>query len=170
MGYLLLLYNAHVRSRLDHGAPVYGSARPSNLKIMDRANHVGLRLAIRTSRTSPTASLFVDTGQMSPEKLRCCLGFSRFFRLNSIRSHLANRCLQNSSIARLFENKPIIIKPLSMQLQGTEILPQIHVQPANMLQFPYHSSPWNNREIGCLHSFEAQYTHCLSYCDFESLF
>lgn len=39
---LLRLYNSLVRSRLDYGAVVYGSARPSSLKMLDPVHHLGL--------------------------------------------------------------------------------------------------------------------------------
>lgn len=61
---LLHLYNSLVRSRLDYGAVVYGSARSSALKMLDPVHHLGLRLATGAFRTSPVLSLYVETNQM----------------------------------------------------------------------------------------------------------
>lgn len=82
----------------------------SNLKMLDSVHPLGLRLATGAFRMSPVASLYVETGQISLEKRRCYLGFSYFCRLNSIQSHSAKNCLQNSPVARLFESKPSIIR------------------------------------------------------------
>ena len=43
---LLQLYHALVRSKLDYGCMVYGSARPSYLKVLDTVQNQGLRLCL----------------------------------------------------------------------------------------------------------------------------
>ena len=47
---LLNLYRSLVRSRLDYGSIVYGSARKSCLKCLDTIHHQGLRLALGAFR------------------------------------------------------------------------------------------------------------------------
>ena len=56
---LLNLYRTIVRSKLDYGCIVYGSARPSYLKTFDTIHHQGIRLALGAFRTSPADSLLV---------------------------------------------------------------------------------------------------------------
>ena len=55
---LLNLYRSLVRSKLDYGSIVYGSARISYLKCLDTIHHQGLRLALGAFRTSPVESLY----------------------------------------------------------------------------------------------------------------
>ena len=54
---LLNLYRSLVRSKLDYGSFVYGSARKSYSKCLDTIHHQGLRLAFGAFRTSPGESL-----------------------------------------------------------------------------------------------------------------
>ena len=57
---LLGLYRALIRSKLDYGCIVYGSARQFYLKRLDTVHNQGLRLCLRAFRTSPIQSLYVE--------------------------------------------------------------------------------------------------------------
>ena len=50
---LLRLYRALVRSKLDYGCIVYGSASKSVLRTFDAVHHAGLRICLGAFRTSP---------------------------------------------------------------------------------------------------------------------
>ena len=54
---LLQPYRSLIRSKLDYGSIVYGSARPSYISSLDTVHHQGLRLALGAFRTSPVQSL-----------------------------------------------------------------------------------------------------------------
>ena len=56
--YVSKLYQSLVRSRLDNGCIIYGSARKSYLQMLDPIHNQGLRLALGAFRTSPVASLY----------------------------------------------------------------------------------------------------------------
>ena len=62
---LLNLYRSLVRSKLDYGSIVYGSARKSYLKSLDTIHHQGLRLALGAFRTSPVESLYAESNKPS---------------------------------------------------------------------------------------------------------
>ena len=62
---LLNLYRSLVRSKLDYGSIVYGSARKSYLKSLDTMHHQGLRLALGAFRTSPVVSLYAESNEPS---------------------------------------------------------------------------------------------------------
>ena len=62
---LLNLYRSLIRSKLDYGSIVYGSARKSYLKSLDIINHQGLRLALGAFRTSPGESLYAESNEPS---------------------------------------------------------------------------------------------------------
>ena len=54
-----------VRSKLDYGYIIYGSARKSYLQMLDPIHNQGLRLALGAFRTSPVASLYVEADEPS---------------------------------------------------------------------------------------------------------
>ena len=62
---LLNLYRSLVRSKLDYGLILYGSARKSYLKCLDTIHHQGLRLALRAFRISPLESLYAESNEPS---------------------------------------------------------------------------------------------------------
>lgn len=62
---LLMLYRSLIRSRLDYGCIVYGSARDSYIKRLDPIQNQALRLSLGAFRTSPIVSLEVESGEPS---------------------------------------------------------------------------------------------------------
>jgi len=60
---LLHLYRSLVRSKLDYGSVVYGSAPESYLRILDPIQNHALRLCLGASRTSPSSSLCVQANE-----------------------------------------------------------------------------------------------------------
>ena len=56
---LLMLYRAIVRSKLDYGCIVYGTALNANLRQLDNIHNSGLRLALGAFSTSPVSSLYI---------------------------------------------------------------------------------------------------------------
>ena len=62
---LLQLFRSLIRSKIDYGSIVYGSARKSYLMMLDTVHHQGLRLALGAFRTSPVESLYVEAEESS---------------------------------------------------------------------------------------------------------
>ena len=62
---LLRLYRSLVRSKLDYGSIVYGSARKSYLQMLDPVANQGLRLALGAFRTTPIESLQAEANEPS---------------------------------------------------------------------------------------------------------
>lgn len=87
---LLRIYRAVVRSTLDYGSLVYGSAKPSNLKMLHLIHHQGIRLAMGAFRTSPVLSLYVESQKCSLERREFLLCSQYFLRLRSLPQ---NSCL-----------------------------------------------------------------------------
>ena len=67
---MLCLYRSLVRSKLDYGCIVYGSAGKSYLQMLDPIHNQGHRLCLGAFRTSPVESLYVDAHEP-------CLGARR---------------------------------------------------------------------------------------------
>ena len=56
---LLNIYRSLVRSKLDYGCIVYGSASKTSLAKLDPVHNQGLRLRLGAFRSSPVESLYV---------------------------------------------------------------------------------------------------------------
>ncbi|KAG1679878.1 RNA-directed DNA polymerase from mobile element jockey [Nymphon striatum] len=57
---MLRFYRSLIRSKLDYGSVVYGSARKSYLRVLDPVHNQGLRLSLGAFRTTPAESLYVE--------------------------------------------------------------------------------------------------------------
>ena len=79
---LLRLYRALVRSKLDYGCIVYGSASKSVLRTLDAVHRAGLCICLGAFRTSLVQSHYVKAGETSLS-LRC-LRLAMNYVLNSI--------------------------------------------------------------------------------------
>ncbi len=62
---LLRLYRALIRSALDYGSEVYGSAAPSTLRPINNIHHAGIRLSTVAYRTSRIECILADAGEPS---------------------------------------------------------------------------------------------------------
>ena len=60
---LFKLYRSLVRSKLDYGCIVYGSASKTSLAKLDPVHSQGLRFSLGAFRSSPVESLYVETHQ-----------------------------------------------------------------------------------------------------------
>ena len=77
---LLRLFRSLVRSRLDYGCVVYGSARRSYLLKLDPIHHQGLRLCLGAFRTSPVESLYSEAREPSLSPRRRLLSLKYFIK------------------------------------------------------------------------------------------
>ena len=62
---LLRLYRSLIRSKLDYGSIVFGSARPSYLSRLEPVANKALRVCLEAFRTSPIESLQVEANEPS---------------------------------------------------------------------------------------------------------
>lgn len=106
---LLRLYRSHIRSKLDYGCMVYGSARGSYVATLDRIQNQALRLCLGAFRTSPTSSLHVEANEMPLHLRRKRLALNYTLQLQSNPSNPAYNCIFNSHYEALFANKPNVI-------------------------------------------------------------
>ncbi|GFO02489.1 Pol-like protein [Plakobranchus ocellatus] len=81
---LLKLYRTLVRSKLDYGSVINGSAKKHVLRALDPIHHQGLRIALGAFRTSPTKSLYAEAGEPSLEHRRMKLAFNYVLKLKSL--------------------------------------------------------------------------------------
>ena len=62
---LLRLYRSLIRSKLDYGSIVYGSARESYIQILDTVHNQEIKISTGALRTSHVKSLYVESNEES---------------------------------------------------------------------------------------------------------
>ena len=138
---LLNLYRSLVRSKLDYGSIVYGSARKSYLKCLDTIHHQGLRLALGAFRTSPVESLYAESNEPSLYTRREKLSLQYTTKLAANPKNPAHNCVFNPKYERFYNNTPSAIKPLGLRI--LPLLEQANISIKNVQPFSLPSKePW----------------------------
>ena len=138
---LLNLYRSLVRSKLDYGSIVYGSARKSYLKCLDTIHHQGLSLALGAFRTSPVESLYAESNEPSLYTRREILSLQYTTKLAANPKNPAHNCVFNPKYKRFYNNTPSAIKPLGLRIQP--LLEQANISIKNVQPFSLPSKePW----------------------------
>ena len=138
---LLNLYRSLIRSKLDYGSIVYGSARKSYLKSLDTIHHQGLRLALGAFRTSPVESLYAESNEPSLYIRREKLSLQYVTKLAANPRNSAHDCVFNPKYERFYNNKPTAIKPLGLRIQS--LLEEANINIKNVQHFSFPSKePW----------------------------
>ena len=125
---LLQLYRSLVRSKLDYGSIVYGSAPKSYLKQLNTVHHQGLRLCLGAFRTSPVESLYVAANEPSLENRRIKLSLQYVVKLAANPSNPAHNCVFRPNYHQLYEAKRKAIKPLGIRIQPHLLASQIDIE------------------------------------------
>ena len=117
---LLKLYRSLIRSKLDYGSIVYGSARKSYLMMLDTVHHQGLRLALGAFRTSPVESLYVEAEEPSLYLRREKLALQYAIRLAANPSNPTFKVTFPPHISQdiidLYDNKPNAIRSFGLRI------------------------------------------------------
>jgi hypothetical protein len=138
---LLRVYRSHIRSKLDYGSVIYGSARVSYISKLDPIQNQALRLCTGAFRTSPIDSLQVEAGEPPLYARRRKLSLFYVCKLKASPGNPAYTCVLDPSCKTLFDNKPKAIAPL-----GIRILPYLEELPVKLdiigvTQYP-KTPPW----------------------------
>ena len=138
---LLNLYRSLVRSKLDYGSVVYGSARKSYLKCLDTIHHQGLRLPLGAFRTSPVESLYAESNEPSLYTRREKLSLQYTTKLAANPKNPAHNCVFNPKYERFYNNTPSAIKPLGLRI--LPLLEQANISIKSVQPFSLPSKePW----------------------------
>ena len=103
---LLKLYDSTIRSKLDYGCMVYGSACDSYLKMLDPIQNKALRICLGAFRTSPIPSLQVYSKRPPLDLRRTKLGLQYALQLKSNPFNPTHKIVFQPRFAELFANKP----------------------------------------------------------------
>ena len=127
---LLKLYRSLVRSKLDYGIIIYGSARKSYLQMLDPIHNQGLRLALGALRTSPIASHYVEADEPSLYSRREKLSLQYAIRLAANPSNPAHEVTFPPNYVNLYEQKPKAIKSFGIRISS--LLESANIKPQNI--------------------------------------
>ena len=127
---LLKLYWSLVRSKLDYGCIIYGSARKSYLQMLDPIHNQGLRLALESFRTSPVASLYVEADEPSLYSRGEKLSLQYAIRLAANPSNPAHEVTFPPNYVNLYEQKPKAINPFGIRI--SPLLESANIKPQNI--------------------------------------
>ena len=136
---LLKIYRSLIRSKLDYGSIVYGSARKSYLKPLDTIHHQGLRLALGAFRTTPTESLYIEANEACLAYRREQLSLQYALRVKSNPANPAFDVTFNPEYKTLFEAKPSCIPTFGLRIAS--LLEQSNLHP-NICTFRSNAPPW----------------------------
>jgi len=115
---LLHLYRSLIRSKLDYGCIVYGSARGFYLRMLDPIQNHALRLCLGAYRTSPTSSLCVEANEPPLYFTRKKLSLQYCLKLSCNYNNPAYATVFNSKFHSVFERKPTQLPPLAVRVSG----------------------------------------------------
>lgn len=146
---LLHIYRTVVRSCLDYGCVVYGSARTSYLNRLDPIQNLALRLSTGAYRTSPVSSLHIETDEPHLVDRRMMLMCSYVLKIRSLPKHICYPVVTKCKSRTLFNNKPQSIRPLLLRFE--EICQEIEIIDALPEIAPRHDPlpPWYNLPAVC---------------------
>ena len=110
-----------IRSKLDYGSVVYGSARGSYLQMLDPIHTQALRLCLGAFRTSPSSILCVLANEPPLYICRKKLSIQYCLKLSSSPRNPAHAAVFSCKFKTHFTRKPSQLPPL-----GIRVEPDLH--------------------------------------------
>ena len=118
---LLKLYHSLVRSKLNYGCFIHGSARESYLQTLGCVQNAALRVCLGAFRTSPISSLHVEANELPLQLRRQKLALQYVVKLKSNPNNPAYASIFQPNFKPLFEAKPHTIPTLGLRIQQSLI-------------------------------------------------
>ncbi len=132
---LLQLYRNLVRSKLDYGCMIYGSARPSYIQMLNPIQNQGLRLCVGAFRTSPEDSLAVEANELPLSLCREKRALQYATKVAANTDNPAYNCIFNPNYIDLFYRKEKTIPTLGICIK--ESMEALHFNPNTICKFQY---------------------------------
>ena len=114
---LLRLYRALIRSKLDYGCIVYGSARKSYLQMLEPVANQGLRLCLGAFRTSNANSLHVEANELPLSLRRQKLSLQYAIQLAANSSNPTHPQVFNPNFEEKFQRKEKAIPTFGLRIR-----------------------------------------------------
>ena len=114
---MLRLYRPLVRSKVDYGCTVYGSARKSCLQMLDPIHNQGLRLCLGAFRTSPVESLYVEAHEPSLGARRAKLSLQYATKIKFLPKHPTYDVVFDNKYVKLFDARPNVIRTVGFHIK-----------------------------------------------------
>ena len=143
---LLRLYTSLVRSKLDYGSIVYGSAPKSYIKMLDPVQNQALRICLGAFRTSPKESLEVEADILPLHLRREKLALQYVLKLKSNPANPAYSCVFEPEYTDLFSKKPGVIPPLGIRIQEAMKSIDWSLDSVAKFEFP-ETPPWTYENV-----------------------
>ena len=138
---LLRLYRSIIRSKLDYGSIVYGSAKKSYLQMLDPIHHQGLRLALGAFRTSPVESLMAEANEPSLYNRREKLALNYITKVKANPNNPAYEEIFKPKYESLYEKNQKAIKPIGLRLKSAIDTAELNLENVKEHTVP-HVPPW----------------------------
>lgn len=101
---LMKVYKSFIRSKIEYASVAYTSAHKSSLKIIDVIYNKCLRIVSGAFHTSPTDSIYCETGELPPEFRRNNLIIKYCFRALQHKNHLLFNTIKNPHLYLSYSN------------------------------------------------------------------
>ena len=134
---LLRLYKTLCLSKMDYACQIYGSACKSNLEKLDVVHNLGLRICTGAFRTSPVASLYVDSGLPPLSIRREELSLRYTTRILTSKSNPNYKYVINPVDRAV--NRPRLPKPLEVRLKDESR--EIGISSSQIAEFEFPKTP-----------------------------
>ena len=138
---LLHLYRSLIRSKLDYGCIVYGSARGSYLRMFDPIQNHAVRLCLGAYRTSPASSLPMEANEPPLYFRQKKLSLQYCIKLSCNYNNPVYATVFNSKFHSVFERKPTQLPTLAIRVSGDlQAVGSKRVMLLHLLYPPHHLS------------------------------
>ena len=143
--FLLRIYRALIRSKLDYGCQAYGTAGKSHLEKLDPVHHAALRLCIGAYRTTNNEALYVEANEMSLTNRRLFLDLVYFFRAQRIPVDDKVLPWEDTTLDPIYERKSnVYFKPESFGFKTRKLIKDLEIRKPIITEIRiYKNPPWN---------------------------
>jgi len=142
------VYKSIIRSKIEYGAIIYGSAKTTSLEKLETIQNNNLRLITGAFESSPIKSLLCITGEISLEKRRKALELQYAFKIASHPNNPTYNSLFDKRNNNFYYLQTNMSKPIGRRIENffnTHNINPKHIIKSQILTKP----PWrpNNFEI-----------------------
>jgi ribonuclease HI len=138
---MLRIYRATVLSKLEYGCQAYGTAFPSNLKLLNPIHNHGIRICLGAFTTSRAESLYVEANLASLEDRRTSINLKYLIRCLTVDKNDTISKLFDYRREEAFEKAKRLPNPLGIILKNKIKELKIRIPPV-IVQKVSSTPPW----------------------------